>query len=120
MGSSWKNLAFVGLTLAVFTWGLQYKLSLYESPHAASRHMPAAKLLTGEERSTIPATNIDRVSSPASTVAIKTLTLAFFALLGVNLIPRRTGRAPGFVTVRTTSGRTTIATLFTRPPPHTC
>jgi hypothetical protein len=118
LGPSWRSLAFVALTLAVFTWGLQYKLSLYQSPHAVSRHMPAAKLLSGEERSAIPVANIDRVTSPDSIVAIATLTLAFCLLMGAKLFPGRTGRAPEFLTIAIMPGRASIATLFTRPPPR--
>jgi hypothetical protein len=41
---------FIPLALAVFTWGLQYKLSLYDPPHAISHRMPQAKLLSKKER----------------------------------------------------------------------
>lgn len=39
---------FLLLGLAVFLWGLQYKLSLYQS-EAAQRAVPAAKLLSQKE-----------------------------------------------------------------------
>lgn len=110
-------MAFVALTLAVFTWGLQYKLSLYQSPHAVSRHMPAAKLLSGDERSVISVVEIDRVKSPDAIVAIATLPLAFCVLMGARLFPGWTGRASTFLTVAITPGRDSVATLFTRPPP---
>jgi hypothetical protein len=42
--------AFLCLALAVFTWGLQYKLSLYDPPQASSHQMPEAKLLSGNEQ----------------------------------------------------------------------
>jgi hypothetical protein len=44
---------FVGLSLAVFTWGLQYKLSLYDPPQAASHRMVEAKLLSKNEQTTV-------------------------------------------------------------------
>lgn len=44
-------LAFVGLAFCVFMWGLQYKLSLYDSPGAASHQIPRAKLLSKNEQS---------------------------------------------------------------------
>lgn len=44
--------AFLGLALSVFSWGLQYKLSLYDPPQAISHQMPEAKLLSQEERPT--------------------------------------------------------------------
>ena len=45
------GLAFLGLALAVFAWGLQYKLSLYDPPQAASHQMPHAKLLSKDRQS---------------------------------------------------------------------
>src|SRR5215471_12241846 len=43
-------LFFFGLALAVFAWGLQYKLSLYDPPQAVSHQIPEAKLLSKEEQ----------------------------------------------------------------------
>jgi hypothetical protein len=40
---------FVILVFAVFGWGLQYKLSLYNAPDSVS-YIPQAKLLSNEER----------------------------------------------------------------------
>ncbi len=48
---------FIPLALAVFTWGLQYKLSLYDPPHAISHSMPQAKLLSKKERVSSPVTS---------------------------------------------------------------
>ena len=47
------TLVFLGLALAVFTWGLQYKLSLYDPPQASTHQMPSAKLLSQEEQSVV-------------------------------------------------------------------
>ncbi|OJV41760.1 MAG: hypothetical protein BGO25_19095 [Acidobacteriales bacterium 59-55] len=49
-GSDWMMVAIALLALAVFSWGVRYKLSLY-NPDA---HMSAAKLLSQRER---PATS---------------------------------------------------------------
>jgi hypothetical protein len=49
---SWLTFVLLGLALSVFTWGLQYKLSLYDPPNAASHEMPEAKLLSKSERIT--------------------------------------------------------------------
>jgi hypothetical protein len=38
------------LALFVFAWGLQYKLSLYDPPQSQSHCVPAAKLLSKNER----------------------------------------------------------------------
>jgi hypothetical protein len=42
---------FTALACCVFLWGLQYKLSLYDPPQAASHHVPMAKLLSKNEQS---------------------------------------------------------------------
>jgi len=47
------SFVFMGLALAVFTWGLQYKLSLYDPPQAASHKMPEAKLLSKDEHALV-------------------------------------------------------------------
>lgn len=47
---SWSRaFLFLGLAISVFTWGLQYKLSLYEPPAAITHQIPKAKLLSNEE-----------------------------------------------------------------------
>jgi hypothetical protein len=38
------------IVFGIFVWGLQYKLSLYNSPGNASRLVPEAKLLSPNER----------------------------------------------------------------------
>jgi hypothetical protein len=43
-------LAAVLLGFAVFSWGLGYKLSLYDLPGSPSTHMEQAKLLSQKER----------------------------------------------------------------------
>lgn len=45
------DLLLLGVALAVFAWGLQYKLSLYDSPQSSSRDVVQAKLLSKEEQS---------------------------------------------------------------------
>jgi hypothetical protein len=84
-----RVLAFglVMLGVCVFAWGLRYKLSLYDAPHAIGRHMPEAKLLTGKERSTIPVIDLRRASSPDRSLALAGLTLVFFGLMGAKLFP---------------------------------
>ncbi len=44
-------MVFLGLAICVFTWGLQYKLSLYDPPQAISHQIPEAKLLANDEPS---------------------------------------------------------------------
>jgi hypothetical protein len=44
--------SFLMLSMAVFGWGLQYKLSLYQSKDSVSHLAPEAKLLSQKERPT--------------------------------------------------------------------
>jgi hypothetical protein len=65
---SWLSLAFLGLAVFVFTWGLQYKLSLYDPPQAISHRIPEAKLLSKKEQAS--ETNgplLDNSKAPART-----------------------------------------------------
>jgi hypothetical protein len=48
--TAWITSLFTTLIFAVFVWGLQYKLSLYDSPHSITHEMPEAKLLSNQER----------------------------------------------------------------------
>lgn len=59
---------FLPLALAVFCWGLQYKLSLYDPPQAISHSMPQAKLLSSKERVSPSLMSIaGEASSPGAT-----------------------------------------------------
>jgi hypothetical protein len=46
------SFVFVGLAISVFTWGLQYKLSLYYPKHSTYHQLPEAKLLSKNEQAT--------------------------------------------------------------------
>ena len=61
--------AFLGLALAVFTWGLGYKLSLYDPPQASSHLIPTAKLLSQEEQA-IAAKHLVTSSAKAPTAEV--------------------------------------------------
>ncbi len=54
----------LGLTVAVFAWGLQYKLSLYDPPQAVTRKMPSAKLLSADEQAAIAANPFSSLAKP--------------------------------------------------------
>ncbi len=63
--SRWRiPLLLLGLTVAVFTWGLQYKLSLYDPPQAVTRKMPSAKLLSADEQAAIAASPLSSLAKP--------------------------------------------------------
>jgi hypothetical protein len=115
-----RVLAFglVLLALCVFAWGLKYKLSLYDPPHAASHHMAAAKLLSGKERTALPLATVRLNANAVVPALLSTLVLAFFALAALELQARfssRLGRPLTFVTV---AGCARSAPFFVRPPPH--
>ena len=43
-------MGIIFLALAVFGWGVKYKISLYDAPGSVSAHMSHAKLLSPKER----------------------------------------------------------------------
>jgi hypothetical protein len=53
-------MGIVFLALAVFGWGVKYKISLYDSPGSISSHMSHAKLLSQRERP-VSSNNLDLV-----------------------------------------------------------
>lgn len=106
------------LGFCVFAWGLKYKLSLYDPPHAASHQMLAAKLLTGKKRYTLPAVELRPTANPDTPLDYGTLVLAFLVLLSEGVWPGlrrwdslRISRAHAASYVRS-------APAFVRPPPR--
>ncbi|MGC2162092.1 MAG: hypothetical protein WA634_09310, partial [Silvibacterium sp.] len=77
-------LSILGLAIAVFAWGLRYKLSLYESVPPVMHHATSAKLLSNRERPVDIALRVERATTPAVIVLCVTFTL--FA--GLLLDPR--------------------------------
>jgi hypothetical protein len=76
------SFVFVGLAISVFTWGLQYKLSLYYPKHSTYHQLPEAKLLSKNEQAT--ATDgllMSTAKTPSDTVPGGVLTLMLFALV---------------------------------------
>ncbi len=111
---------FLGLAISVFTWGLQYKLSLYDPPHSTSHQIPEAKLLSRNEQSTAGESPLV-AGTKAWAVIVHALLFDVFAffLLALNLL-----RAPMFdpkdwETKRPwrTSCRPSLNAFFFRPPP---
>jgi len=68
----------VALAVAVFVWGLSYKLSLYDPPQASSHRMVAAKLLSNRER---PATAKVEFQEALDAGSLRTSLVAVCALL---------------------------------------
>jgi hypothetical protein len=110
------GLAILGL--CIFAWGLKYKLSLYDPPHAVSHHIPAAKLLTGKDRNAPPQIAAPRAATSAVPLALSTLALAFATFIAARFSPGF-GRSPlGSSRVRIAPACVRCAPAFIRPPPR--
>ena len=71
----------LSLAFAVFGWGIQYKLSLYNLPGSAPTSMPVAKLLSQKERP-VYSTNVQVVRPPSPQPLTTTLfPVLFFAAI---------------------------------------
>lgn len=75
------TLALLGLAFCVFAWGLQYKLSLYDPPQAASHRIPQAKLLSRNERSGIAESQLVIRTKTSTRVSYTVPTAVFLILL---------------------------------------
>jgi hypothetical protein len=73
-------LGLLMLSMAVFGWGLQYKLSLYQGKDSTSHQVPVAKLLSQKER---PATG-QVLSNPAD---LPILTIVLIVALAIAFPP---------------------------------
>jgi hypothetical protein len=71
-------LALVLVGLAVFFWGLGYKLSLYDLPGSPSTHMAQAKLLSQRERPPA-AQGLEQFSTKAPQVAVVVIAVFLIA-----------------------------------------
>jgi hypothetical protein len=71
------TLFFLGLAFCIFAWGMQYKLSLYDPPQAASHEMPKAKLLSKNERATVTENPLLK-SGPVSGKTIQAVLVSVF------------------------------------------
>ena len=112
------SFVFIGLAVSVFTWGLQYKLSLYYPKHSAYHHIPEAKLLSRNEQST--ATDGLMMSTKASTdivhVGLFPLTHLVW-VLGLLPISGATQTGPEHTRPWLVSLSTCLNAFFFRPPP---
>lgn len=112
------TLACVALAFCLFAWGLQYKLSLYDPPQAASHHIPTAKLLSKNELSRSTESPMV-VRTRTSTRVVYTIpTVIAFILLPVFSILN----LPSFQAQHCSSclwhlRRGHLRTHFVRPPP---
>ena len=117
--SRFGMIAYLGLAVCVFTWGLQYKLSLYDPPRAASRQIPHAKLLSRNEQSgttesplVIQTKTSTRVSYIVPTAVFLVLSLAL-SVLNPQASGQREERASRSWHLRHAASNI----FFVRPPP---
>lgn len=108
----------IGLALCVFSWGLQYKLSLYNPPNASFHRVPKATLLSKNEQSTI----YEESASSKTKLLVKILRgetyrgllilIAAF-VLGLPIVIQNQRWANASWRIR----RVTLDAFFVRPPP---
>jgi hypothetical protein len=113
------RLAHVGLAFCMIAWGLQYKLSLYDPPQAASHTVPQAKLLSRNERSGIAESPLV-VRTKTSTKVSYTVSFAvvFFLLLALSILnPQASGQRKKPTSRVWCLRRGLFNILFVRPPP---
>lgn len=115
-----RVLALVALGFCVFTWGLQYKLSLYDSNQTASHQVPKAKMLSKDEQMQTAARPLvirTRTSArviytiPAGDLLLLLFALNLPVLLAALPRPLQADR-PWLLRLRALRN-----TLFVRPPP---
>ena len=80
-GFSRCTLVFMGLALCVFSWGLQYKLSLYDPPQSISHKIPTAKLLSRDEQATSAETPLMSIAKPSAKIVQALILTGFLSLL---------------------------------------
>jgi len=113
------SLAFLGLGLCVFGWGLGYKLSLYDQSQTPSHQIPKAKLLSRDEQSSIAKSPLAIATKTATRVIYTAPTaIFFFLLLAISLLktPALT-RFDKLAIKLLHLHRAILNTLFVRPPP---
>ena len=111
---------FLGLAISVFTWGLQYKLSLYDPPHSTSHDIPEAKLLSRNEQATaseglfVSNTEVWPLIGQLVTFGLLAFVLPRFNLTAA---PRFTRQAREAKRPWRVSCRPGLNAFFFRPPP---
>jgi hypothetical protein len=110
---------FLGLAISVFTWGLQYKLSLYDPPQSTSHEIPEAKLLSKNEQTTVGEGLFIGTAVWPLIAQVSLLGLLGFALLGLDLPGTQTFSYRGREAKRPWrfSCRSGLNAFFFRPPP---
>jgi hypothetical protein len=105
--------------MCIFAWGLQYKLSLYDPPHAASHQIPKAKLLSRDEQSsTAKSPLVIRTKTSSRIIYTAPTTVLLILLLAISLLsPPEPKRMEQLAHKLLNLHRAILNTLFVRPPP---
>ncbi len=113
-----RVLVFLGLALCVFTWGLQYKLSLYDPPQAIPHQVPQAKLLANDEPSRMAGVLRAIANEPTARITIHGdgILLFLFVCLSVASLSSLAQEVPPR-DVSWHAGPAFFGSLFVRPPP---
>jgi hypothetical protein len=109
----------VTLILAVFSWGVQYKLSLYDIPAKKSVSLPHAKLLSQKERPRAlseSASNTTQESEGRSTTLFVCVFLAFLGTISLSPALQGLSSRDTFPSDRS-DRRPHLSFFFFRPPP---
>jgi hypothetical protein len=118
--SSRLTFFLVGLAIAVFAWGLQYKLSLYDPPQAISHRIPEAKLLSRNEETHETKRPVLDVSRGPAERTQRVLSRIFLLIsLALNLLRSRISiERKRDAQLSKNSGRhACLDAFFFRPPP---
>jgi hypothetical protein len=105
------------LLISVFSWGIQYKVSLYDVPARKSGRVPEAKLLSQKERPVLSASAENDLAKPTQSISF-----LFFALLSsltsiqIVLVLRRLS-SRDTLRVGPSRRQPNLSFFFFRPPP---
>ncbi len=109
---------FFCLAVSVFTWGLQYKLSLYYPPHSIFHQIPEAKLLSRNEQSTpTEASLLSSAKFPGDRTQSGLVILTLFACMMLLRPVRARHTEQEFARPWLVSLSARLTAFFFRPPP---
>ena len=113
------SFVFIGLAISVFTWGLQYKLSLYYPKHSAYHQLPEAKLLSKNEQPAATEGLVMTSAKPPQDIVLGGLfTLTIFVwVLGLFPISGAAQAGPERTRPWLQSLSASLNAFFFRPPP---
>lgn len=114
-----RTLALLGLGFCVFTWGFQYKLSLYDPPQTASHPVPMAKMLSRNEQADRLEDSIFTQANPPTKLLRSASDAVLFILLiaCVICLPASSRGGDRIEHSPLQLSQSLLETHFVRPPP---